>query len=446
MNIIIIGAGDIGYHLAKMLSYEKHDIMLIEKEQDRYTRASETLDARVIHGSGTSFTLLESAGVEKADLVVAVTDSDETNLLAAIAAKQYGVERTVARVKNREFLRTDAPINAQKFNIDLIIHPESVAAQGAVRLLRQGAATDFIEFAKGKIIVMGIQLDRDNPILNIPLSELSKRYPEFIFRVIAIHRKDTTKIPRGNDFLIHNDRIFVIVARENVQDVVRITGKEDVKIEDVMILGGGQTGYIIAHELEKEYNVKIIESNVEKSYDLAEKLKRALVIKGDGLDLDLLAMEGIVDMDAFIAVTGDDETNIVSCLMAKHLKVPRIIALINRTDYWSIIPTIGINAYVSKQLLTVNSILKFIRRGAIVNVASIPGIAAEVIELIPKKASKITRKPLREIGFPSSAIVGAVMRDDQVFIPVGDTQVKAGDKVVLVSLPADIHEVEEFFN
>jgi trk system potassium uptake protein TrkA len=446
LKIIIIGAGDVGYHLAKTLSYEKHDIVLIEKDHDRYTRAAETLDAHVFHGSGTSFTQLENAGIEKADLVAAVTDSDEVNLLAAIAAKQYGVERTVARVKNREFLRTDAPINAQKFNIDLIIHPESVAAQGTVRLLKQGAATDFIEFAKGKIIVMGIQLDRENPILNIPLVELSKKYPDFIFRVIAIHRKETTKIPRGNDVLIHNDRIFVIVARENVQDVVRITGKENVKIEDVMILGGGQTGYIIAHELEKEYNVKIIESNVEKSYDLAEKLKRALVIKGDGLDLDLLAMEGIIDMDAFIAVTGDDETNIVSCLMAKHLKVSRIIALINRTDYWSIIPTIGINAYVSKQLLTVNSILKFIRRGAVLNVASIPGIAAEVIELIPKKGSKITRKPLRELGFPDGAIVGAVVRDEQVFIPVGDTQVEAGDKVVLFSLPGDIHDVEEFFN
>jgi len=446
LKIIIIGAGDIGYNLAKMLSYENHDIVLIEKDYDRYIHAVETLDAQVLHGSGTSFRVLEEAGIQKADLVVAITDSDEVNLLVAIAAKEYGVQRTVARVKNREFLRTDAPINAQKFKIDLIIHPESVAAHGAVRLLKQAAATDVIEFAKGKIIVMGIQLDRDNPILNTPLSEVSKKYPDFIFRVIAIHRKDTTKIPRGNDVLINNDRIFVAVARENVQDVVRITGKENVKIENVMILGGGQTGYIIAHELEKEYNVKIIESDVEKSYDLAEKLKRALVIKGDGLDLDLMAMEGIVDMDAFIAVTGDDETNIVSCLMAKHLKVPRIIALINRTDYWSIIPTIGINAYISKQLLTVNSILKFIRRGSVVDVASIPGIAAEVIELIPKKGSKVTRNTLREIDFPDGAIVGAVMRDDQVFIPVGDTQLKAGDKVVVCSMPGAIHEVEEFFN
>lgn len=446
MNIIIIGAGDIGHNLAKMLSYEKHDIFLIEKDFEKYNRAVDTLDANVFHGSGTSFTLLEQAGIKDADLLVAVTDSDEVNLLAAITAKQYGVKKTVARVKNREFLRTDAPINAQKFNIDMLIHPESVTAQGAVRLLKQTAATDFIEFAKGQIIVMGIQLDRSQTFFNVPLVELARQYRDITFRIIAIHRKDITKIPGGNDILMPNDRIFISVAKENVPDIVRITGKENVKIEDVMILGGGQTGYIIARELEKEYNVKIIESNVDKSYDLAEKLKRALVIKGDGLDLDLLAMEGIVDMDAFIAVTGDDETNIVSCLMAKHLKVPKIISLINRTEYWSIIPTIGIDAYISKQLLTVNGILKFIRRGSVINVASIPGIAAEVIELIPSKGSKITSKPLRELGFPKDAIVGAVMRDDHVFIPVGDTRIEAGDKVVLFALPSDIHEVEKLFN
>ena len=446
MNIIIIGAGDIGSNLAKMLSSEKHDISLIEKNYDNYARANDTLDANVFHGSGTSFTLLEKAGIQDADLLVAVTNSDEVNLLAAITAKQYGVKRTVARVKNREFMRTDAPVNAQKFNIDLLIHPESVAAYGAVRLLKQTAATDFIEFAGGKIIVMGIQLDRSQTFFNIPLRDLANIYPDFIFRIIAIHRKDVTKIPGGNDILVPNDRIFVIVAKENVQDIVRITGKENVNIEDVMILGGGQTGYIIARELEKEYNVKIIESNVDKSFDLSEKLRKALVIKGDGLDIDLLAMEGIVDMDAFLAVTGDDETNIVSCLMAKHLKVPKIISLINRTEYWSIIPTIGIDAYISKQLLTVNGILKFIRQGSVVSVASITGIAAEVIELIPNKGSKITKKPLREIGFPKDAIVGAVMRDEHVFIPFGDTQIQAGDKVVLFALPTDIHEVEKLFN
>ncbi len=445
MNIVIIGAGDIGYNLAKMLSFEEHDVFLIEKDPELHARAVETLDVQVLHGSGTSPAVLEQAGIREADLAIAVTDSDEVNLLAAIAAKQYGVKRTAARVKNREFMRADAPISAGKFGIDLLIHPESIAAQGAVRLLKQTAATDFIEFADGRIIVMGIQLDREESFFKVPLSQLTRDYQDFPFRIIAIHRKETTRIPKGEDVLLPNDRIFVIVAKENVQDVVRITGKEDVKIEDIMILGGGQTGSIIASELEKEHNVKIIESNVDKSYDLAEKLRKALVIKGDGLDLDLLAMEGLVDMDAFIAATGDDETNIVSCLVAKHLKVPKIISLINRMEYWPIIPAIGINAYISKQLLTVNGILKFIRRGAIVSVVSIPGIAAEVIELSPKQGSVITKKPLKDLGFPAHAIVGAIMRDDKVFIPVGETRLQVDDKVVLFALPSDIHEVEKLF-
>lgn len=446
MNIIIIGAGDIGYNLAKMLSYEKHDISLIAKNPRNHSRASNTLDANVILGSGTSFEILERAGVRDADLVVAVTDSDEVNLLAAITAKEYGVERTVARVKNMEFMSPNSPISREKLNIDMLIHPESVVAQSTVSLLKQSAATDFIEFAKGKIIVMGIQLDRNESFFNIPLSQLAQDYKEFVFRVVAIHRKEVTKIPGGNDVLLPNDRIFIMVAKENVHDVVRITGKENVKVEDIMILGGGQIGYTIARELEKEYNVKIIESNIDKTYDLADKLGKALVIKGDGLDLDLLAMEGIIDMDAFIAVTGDDETNIVSCLMAKHLKVQKIISLINKTEYWPIIPTIGIDAYISKQLLTVNSILKFIRRGTVVNVASIPGISAEVIELITNKGSKITKKPLRNVGFPNDAIVGAVMRENQVFIPDGDAIIIPGDKVVVFALPSDIHDVEKLFN
>ena len=446
MHIFIIGAGDVGYNLAKMLSYERHDIVLVEKNHDNYSRAAEGLDAQVYQGSGTSFSILEKAGIKKADMLVSVTNSDEVNLLAAIMAKQYGVKKTIARVRNREFLRSDAPVNAQKFNIDLIIHPESVAAQGAVRLLKQSAATDVIEFAGGKIILMGIQLDKNAPILNKTLIDLAKEYEDFPSRTVAIQRKDVTKIPRGNDMFLTNDRVFIIAPKDNVKDIMRITGKEDVKIENIMILGGGQTGYLIAHELEKQHNVKVIESNADKSNNLAERLKKALVIKGDGLDLDLLALEGIIDMDAFIAVTGDDETNIVSCLIAKHLQVPKIISLINKAGYSPIIPTIGINAYISKQLLTVSGILKFIRRGAVVSVTSIPGITAEVIEMIANKGSKVTKKPLVDLGFPKDAILGAVMRGDQVIIPIGSTQIKAGDKVVLFVLPTAINEVEKFFN
>ena len=446
MHIIIIGAGDIGFTLAKMLSYEQHDIVIIEKDAGKFQHASENLDAQVIHGDGSSYKLLEKAGISHANMVAAVTSVDEVNMLCAITAKQYNVPKTIARVKNKEYLSDDAPINAKKFGIDLIIHPESEIAKGAVSLLRQSAATDIIEFAGGRIALVGIQLDKNTPFLNKPLIELGKEYQDFPFRTIALQRKDFTKIPRGDDVYLANDRIFVILPKENIPDLIKTVGKENTKIENVMILGGGQTGYLVARELENQYNVKIIETQAEKSANLAERLHKTLVIKGDGRDINLLALEGIIDMDAFIAVTGDDETNIISCLMAKHLEVPKIISLINKPDYTAIIPTIGIDAYISKQLLTVNSILKFIRRGQVVSVASIPGISAEAIEMIPNEGSKITRQPLRKLHFPKDAILGAVMRGDEVFIPMGDSQIEAGDKVVLFALPSAIHEVEKFFN
>ncbi|MBN2708779.1 MAG: Trk system potassium transporter TrkA [Calditrichaceae bacterium] len=445
MHIIIIGAGDVGYNLAKMLSYEQHDISLIESEHTRYVKAAENLDAQVFEASGTSYHVLENAGIKKADMLVAVTNSDEVNIIAALMAKKYGVAKTIARVKNREYLNEDAPLNAEKLEIDLLIHPESVVAQNAVRLLKQSAATDIIEFAKGEINLIGIQLDKGLPILNKPLKDLAQEFQNFPFRLVAIQRKDITKIPRGEDVLLKNDRIYVVLPKKNVPDVIKATGKENVNIESVMILGGGQTGMLIAKELEEDYNVKIIESNQDKSIDLAEQLRSSLVIRGDGRDINLLALEGIIEMDAFISVTGDDETNIISCLLARHLRVPKIIALINKSDYAPIIPTIGIDAYLSKQLLTVNGILKFIRRGSVVSIASIPGITAEAIEMIAEPGSKITQKTLAELKFTKNAILGAVMRDNEVIIPMGNTRIEAGDKVVLFALPTAIRELEKLF-
>jgi trk system potassium uptake protein TrkA len=445
LHIIIIGAGDVGFSLAKILSYEKHDTFIIDNDSHKFQRASENLDAQVLEGSGTHYSILEKAGIKNADMLVSVTNSDEVNLLSAQMAKKYGVPKTIARVKNMEFLHKNAPLNADNLEIDLIIHPESVVAMNAVRLLKQSAATDILEFAHGEINLIGIQLDKGLPILNKPLKELALVFKNFPFRTVAIQRKDFTKIPRGDDVLLKNDRIYVFVPKSHIQDVIQFTGKEHVKIESVMILGGGQTGMLIAKELENDYNVKIIESDAETSTELAEQLRHSLVIRGDGRDINLLALEGIIEMDAFISVTGDDETNIISCLLAKHLEVPKIIALINKSDYTPIIPTIGIDAYLSKQQLTVNGILKFIRKGSVVSVASIPGISAEVIELIPEPDSKITQKKLNDLKFPKNAILGAVMRDKEVFIPVGDSRIQPGDKVVVFALPTAIREVEKIF-
>lgn len=446
MKIIIIGAGHVGFNLAKLLSYEKNDVVIIETNLERHNRASEALDAQTLHGSGTSYTLLERAGVKNADMLVAVTSNDEVNMLAAIMAKKYGVKKTVARVKNHEFLHDGCPCNGKMMDIDMIIHPESEAANMTVQLLKQTAANHIIEFAEGQIVLLGIHLDRDLEILRCPLQDLSKEYPDVGFRTVVIQRNEVTKIPGGNDMFMPNDRIFIVVKRDKIDDAIKMFGKENHSLENIMILGGGQTGYLIAKQLEKEHNVKIIESDQEASEDLAEHLPKSLVIKGDGLDINLLALESIIDMDAFIAVTGEDETNIVASLMAKHLQVPKIISLINKTEYTPIIPTIGIDAFLSKQMLTVNRILKFIRRGKIVSVASVPGTPVEAIELIPNEGAKITRKKLNSIKLPKNVIMGAIQRADDVFIPMGDTQIEPGDKVVLFALPSAIHDIEKLFS
>ncbi len=446
MYIIILGAGEVGYNLAKLLSYEKHDIVIIEPNPERVKRAREHLDVQVFEGTGSSPEGLKKAGIKKADMIVAVSNNDEVNLLACLIAGKYDVKTKIARVRNREFTRDDCALNAEFFGIDLIIHPESEVANAVVNLLNLTAATDILEFAEGRILLLGIQLDKKCEILGQSLAEVVKSVDNLTFRTVAIQRRDRTIIPRGADIFMNNDRIYVTTQRDNLEDVLRLAGKENVKMENVMILGGGQTGTEIANRLEDHINVKIIESNVDKTQVLADRLQKSLVIRGDGRDINLLALEGIIDMDAFISVTGDDETNIISCLVAKHLEVPRIISLINKTDYTPIIPTIGIDAWVSKQIVTVDQILKFIRRGSIVSVASIPGLAAEVIEYVTTDNAKITKKPISEIHFPKGALLGAVVRGDEFFIPVGDSMLKAGDKVVVFALPTAIKEIEKLFN
>jgi len=446
LYIIIIGAGEVGFNLAKLLSYEKHDIVVVEQNEERLKRARDLLDVKVIAGSGSSCAILQEAGIESADMLVAVTNNDELNLITCMIANHHGVAKKIARVKNREYTLPDCPINAQTMNIDMIIHPESEVAAAVVNLLKQTAATYVIEFAEGRIILIGIQLDEKCLILEQSLSQVAELYPKLTFRTVAIQRRDRTIIPRGNDVFMKGDRVYVTTEKESLAELLRLAGKENVRMENVMILGGGQTGAEIARRLESDLNVKIIESNVDKTHILAERLEKSLIIRGDGRDINLLALEGIIDMDAFISATGDDETNIISCLMAKHLRVPRIISLINKTDYTPIIPTIGIGAYVSKQMVTVDNILKFIRRGSIVNVASIPGVAAEVIEFITKTKAKITHKKVRDLHFPKGALLGAVVRNEEFFIPVGDSQIRENDKVVVFALPTAIKEVEKMFN
>ena len=444
MQILVLGAGDIGFQLGKRLSQEKYDTTIIESDPAKVKRASEQLDAIVVEGHAASHKVLEDAGVAEKDIVAAMTNDDEVNLLACMIAKKLGNPTTIARVRNPELTEPGFALSHEEMGVDYVIHPEQETAKAIVRLIQQATATDVIELEDGKIQIVGVRLEMGSPLLRKPLSQLSVEFGDPPMRVVAINRNQRTLIPRGDNELVPGDHVFAVCGTDFVQKFIELTGKRDIEIQDMMILGGGLVGQFVAKKLSNQINIKIVESNVGKSEQIANLLPNTLVIQGDGTDIDLMAVEGLQDMDAFVAVTGDDETNIISTLVAKHLKVPRTIALVNTLEYLPITPTIGMDAVVSKQLLTVNAVNRFIQHQQIAAYATIPGIEVHIIEYIAKKG-KITRKPIKELRFPSDAIVGAIMRDDKMTVPKGDTIIQPGDRVVVFTTPKSLIEVEKLF-
>lgn len=445
MKIIIIGAGGIGSQLGQRLFRERIDITIIESDPDRAQRAREQVDAIVIEGHGSSARILDSAGVADADVLAAMTDIDEINLIACQLAKKAGCPTTIARVRSPEYMLPDYPIPNDEIGVDHFIHPEMETAQSVVRLIEQASTTDIIEFEGGKIELFGVRLEPDSALLRTPLAELVQRHGNPPMRLVAINRNETTIIPGGDDTLIPGDHVFGVCAPEYVPEFLELAGKKDIRIDDVMILGGGLIGQFVAQSLEKEKNVKIVETSRSKSREIANILPDTLIIEGDGTDIDLMAVEGLQDMDAFVAVTGDDETNIISTLIARHLQVKRTIALVNKVEYLPITSTIGMDAVVSKQLLTVNAVHRFIQAQDVAALATVPGIDAHIIEYIVKETDKITRKPLNKTTFPNNAIIGMVLRGDEHIIPRGDTHIQSGDRVIVFSLTTALSSVEKLF-
>ncbi|MDI6767687.1 MAG: Trk system potassium transporter TrkA, partial [Bacteroidota bacterium] len=382
MKIIIVGAGEVGFHLAKILSQEHHDIVVIDNDEERVQRVNENLDVIALEGSGISPKLIAQAGAENADLLVGVSPYDEINMLACQIASKMGTKRTIARISNSEFNSPDVLVKPEHLGINLSIFPELITADEIERLVKRATATDVLEFGEGRIQIIGLRLNINSPIINKMLRDIGTESGELIFRIVAIRRGARTIMPTGNDVIKKNDQVFAVCKTEYVQDLLRLAGKEGERVENVMILGGGKIGSKVAELLEEEYSVKIIESKKDRTLELAEQLIKALVIHGEGSDIDLLAKEGIMDMDVFIAVSEDEETNIISCLMAKHLGVPKTIALVENSDYVALAGTIGLDVAVNKKLSAAQIILKFIRKGEILSVATLHGVDAEVIELV----------------------------------------------------------------
>lgn len=437
--------GDVGYHLAKQLSNEEHDIIAIDKDQQRLSYLDSLADVLTINGSSTNISVLKQAQVEKADLFVAVTSFEEANVTSSILAKKLGAKRTIARIGNSEYLDDELEFRFQDIGVDFMIYPEELAAREMVNLIMRTAATDVMDFEGGKLSVIGLRLDKEAPVIRKTILDIAKEFETYDFRIVALQRNFRTIIPKGNDRFLPNDQVFVITKPEGNSVVMKLAGKEDIKFDNIMILGGSKIGHRVAQLLEDKMTVKLIESDEEKSLKLADTLKSTLVIKGDGRDIDLLAQEGIIDVDAFVAVTEDAETNIITCLMAKHLGVKKTIGLVDKVDYIPLTQTIGLDSLINKKLIAANNISRFIRKSEVLALSTLEGVDADIMEYFVQANSPITKKPIKDLNFPKEAIIGGIIRGEESIIAVGDTKIQKGDKVVVFSLPGGVKQTEKFF-
>ncbi len=449
MKIIIIGAGEIGYDLASVLSKEKHDVIVLDREKDCLSHVSETLDVLVKEGNATSAKDLMDAGVDTSDITIAVTSVDEINMIASMISKKLGAKMVIARVRNDEFSKPDAPLKPIDLGIDVMIHPEMSAAQEITRLLMRSAASDVINLAEGQMQLVGIRLDKDSPLIGKSLIDYASEHSDITFRVVAIGRRGLTLMPKGAVKLQSSDQVFVLAKTEDIPAIIKTTGKKETELYRIMIAGGSAIGAMIARLLssdtKRNWSVKLIEPNYDIAEELAIELKNVMILHGNPTDPDLLATEGITDMDAFIAVTDDEESNIISCLMAKHLDVKKTVALVSKPDFIPLSQTIGLDSVVNKKVAASNEIHRFVRKGRVISVTELRGIKAEVLELIASKDSKIVGKRIQDLKLPDGCIIGGILCNGCVEIATGSTQIKVNDRVMIFCLPEAIDKITQLF-
>jgi trk system potassium uptake protein TrkA len=445
MRIIIAGAGEVGTHLAKMLSNENHEIILIDPEEDRLKPIDSSLDVLTHEGSATSVKILKESLLKKTDLFIAVTHSEDTNITSSILAKRFGAIKTIARIDNIDFLDHSTLDFFKSIGIDSLIYPELIAAREVLGLLHETGATDFMEFSAGKLAMYVQKLDEKALILNKSLQEVSVSNRTDKYRAVAIKRAGKTIIPRGNERFQIGDKVYVISTHEGIDEMMKTSGKENFETKSIMILGGSRIGKHIAMYMQKTCEVKLIDSNVNKCEDLAEILDNTLIINGDGRNVDLLEQEGISRMDAFVAVTGNSETNILSCLLAKKLGVRKTIAEVENMEYINLAENTGIDTIINKKISAASRIFRHTTNPNVTQVKCMTGTDAEVLEFNVPANSKITKGTLRSLDFPKDAIVGGGTRDGVPFIATGDTIINANDKVVVFTLPSAYERLSKYF-
>ncbi|MGY5355082.1 Trk system potassium transporter TrkA [Wenyingzhuangia sp. IMCC45467] len=447
MKIIIAGAGEIGYHLAKLLSMESHDIYVIDQNTQRLNHLNTHIDVFTKKGDAASIAVLKEVGISDADLLVAVTESQNTNLTIAGIGKTLGVKKTIARISNTEYLTTKE-INFSDVGIDYMISPEELAAKEIEVLIKETAFNDKFEFEKGELSVLGAKLTSESAIVGLSVQEINLKYA-FDFVVIAVKREHSSNIviPKGDTVFEANDQVYFSVPRESLDKIHLLVDVQKIGIKDVMIIGGGRIGRKMARRLcHKNLRVKVIEQDREKCFELSDELKNTLVINGDGRDIELLEEESLNNMDAFIAVTGNSETNIMTSLVAKSRGVKKTIALVENMNYMDISQTIGVDTLINKKILAASVIFRHVRKGRVLALANLHNVEAEVLEFFVRRNTKITERKIKDLNLPENTVLGGVVRAGKALMTFGDFIIQPGDRALVFCLPDAIPQVEKFFN
>ena len=445
MKIIIAGAGDLGSHLAKLLSSESHDIYLLDLSEERLNTISSQIDVFTIAGDAKSVEIMEQKLISSCDLLIAVTSSEETNMLICILGKKLGAKRTIARINDVNIIKENKEHFYNELGIDTLISPTYLASLEIQRLVNQSAFTDDIEFDNGKLTVFGISLSENSNLINKTVRESADLNPNLSFKPLALHRDDLTLIVNGETVLKENDIVYFISLKDSIPNIIKLCGKNNFKIKDVMIIGGSRIGINTAELLENDFRVTLVEKDKVTCQQMANTLKETLIINIDGHDVKMLEEEGLTEIDALISVTADSEMNIMTSLVGKSHGIKKTIARIENFDYINLSQSIGIDTLINKKIIAADNIFKFVRKGNVSLVANLHGTDAEIIEFVVKDGSKITKSPIDKLNFPNSSKIAGVIRNGIPIIPFGDFHLKENDKTIVFSLSESIQKIEKFF-
>ncbi|NMB37185.1 MAG: Trk system potassium transporter TrkA [Bacteroidales bacterium] len=448
MKIVIAGAGEVGSHLARMLNEEYHDLTIIDENEENLAHISESMDVLIVQGSPTSISVLTEAGVENADLFVAVSPAKDqnVNIISALLAKKMGAKKVTARINDDEYLDYHNKFLFKELGIDMLFYPEKNAADEIIDLLQKSEMSDFVGFANGRLQLVVIKLEEGAPLIGKCSADFDYPADDLPFRTVAISRGDETIIPQHETIFKVNDLVYVVSRKEAVDEVMSYSGKEEIEIRRITILGGGKIGEMLATKLESSVDfIKIIEIDKERCEVLSERLNKTLVINGDGRNSDFLYEEDVKSCDAFIAVTSSSETNILSCVAAKRMGVAKTIAEVENIEYIRLAEEIGVDSVINKKLLAASRIFRVTLSNHIRTIKCLSGSDAEAIEYVVHAGSLITTAPIKDLNFPKDAIIGGVIRGQETFIAVGTTHIKPHDRVVVFALPSALSKLEKFF-